>query len=54
MDTTEKKLDDGGKGTFPASDPVAETQPHAHPEKTDPSATKRLKPRSPDWMFEKP
>ena len=52
MDTHDK-LDEGGKESFPASDPVAEAQPHAHPERTDVSATKRPKPRSPDWMFEK-
>ena len=52
MDTHDK-LDEGVKESFPASDPVSETQPHPHPEKVDPSATKRLKPRSPDWMFEK-
>jgi hypothetical protein len=48
------KLDEGVEETFPASDPVAETQPHTHEEKMDLSAMKRPKPRSPDWMFAKP
>ena len=52
MDTHDK-LDEGVKETFPASDPVAEAQPHPHNEEMDLSATKRLKPRSADWMYEK-
>ena len=50
---THDKLDEGVKETFPASDPVAETQPKPKPEKADPSVTKRMKPRSADWMYEK-
>jgi len=48
-----EKLDEGVKETFPASDPVAEAQPHTHEEKVDPSVMKRMKPRSSDWMYEK-
>jgi hypothetical protein len=52
MDTHDK-LDEGVKETFPASDAVAETQPHTHGEEVDPTVTKRMKPRSADWMYEK-
>ena len=48
-----EKLDREVEQTFPASDPGTEAQPHRRPEPADPSVMKKLKPRSPDWMYEK-
>jgi hypothetical protein len=49
--TVDQIIDEGVAETFPASDPVAVTQPHA---KERPAEAATLKPRSPhaaDWMF---
>jgi len=48
----DKTLDEGVEETFPASDPVAATQP---PKGKPVAAIQPRQPpkRSPDWMFEK-
>jgi hypothetical protein len=47
--TTEQRVDEGVKETFPASDPVSVSQPKAQKTVQPPAPEKR----SPDWLLDK-